>query len=52
MLYDSAGEAKNLYNITMWPTTFFIDKNGIIKKIQVGSFENQAQIENILSTMR
>ncbi len=52
VLYDSAGEAKNLYNITMWPTTFFIDKNGIIKKIQVGSFENQAQIENILSTMR
>jgi len=52
VLYDSAGEAKNLYNLTMWPTTFFIDRNGIIKEIKVGSFENQAQIENILSTMQ
>jgi len=51
VLYDS-GQVKSLYNIDTWPTTFFIDKKGIIRKIQVGSFQNQETIEGILSSLR
>lgn len=51
VLYDS-GQATNLYNIGTWPTTFFIDKKGIIKKIQVGSFQDQETIEGILSSLQ
>jgi peroxiredoxin len=52
VLYDAAGDVKNLYGIETLPTTFFIDKNGIIQKIQVGSFQDQDSIETILSTMQ
>lgn len=50
VLYDSQG-ITGVYNVSEWPTTFFIDKEGIIQKIQVGSFQDQDTIENILSTL-
>jgi cytochrome c biogenesis protein CcmG/thiol:disulfide interchange protein DsbE len=51
VMFDSAG-VYNLYNVSTLPTTFFIDKEGIIRKIQVGSFQNQAAIESILSSLQ
>jgi peroxiredoxin len=50
VLFDSQG-INSVYNATYLPTTFFIDTEGIIKKIQVGSFENQAAIEKILNPL-
>jgi thiol-disulfide isomerase/thioredoxin len=52
VIYDSEGQAENLYDITTWPTTFFIDAEGIIKKIQIGSFSTQAEIEDILNSFQ
>jgi peroxiredoxin len=51
VLWDSKGQAESLYNVSTFPTTFFIDKEGIIKKIQVGSFEDQSAIESILNSL-
>jgi len=54
MLLDPNGVVYQLYDIIppkKIPQTFFIDKEGIIREIQDGSFENQAAIETILSTI-
>ena len=37
------------YNVRSIPTTFFIDKDGIIQAIKVGPFLSKADIENSLS---
>ena len=37
------------YNIRGIPTTFLIDKEGIIQAIKVGAFSSKADIENSLS---
>ena len=49
--YDSEGQAKSLYSIQIWPTTFFIDAEGIIKRIQFESFDDQDEIEDILNSL-
>ena len=36
ILLDHYGEVGNLYNLYSLPTTFFIDKNGIIQKVLIG----------------
>jgi thiol-disulfide isomerase/thioredoxin len=48
--YDSQGQAKSLYNINIWPTTFLIDDEGIIRYMQVGSFSNQTELEDRLNS--
>lgn len=50
VLLDSTGEVHTLYNISIWPTTFFIDADGIIQKIE-GPFHDQAAIETILNSL-
>lgn len=49
VLLDSKGNVARRYNVTGIPATFFIDKEGIIQNVHVGSFRSQAEIENILS---
>ncbi|UCH51972.1 MAG: redoxin domain-containing protein [Chloroflexota bacterium] len=49
--YDYEGQAKSLYSIPQWPTTFFIDAEGIIKYIQIGSFADQVEIEIRLNAL-
>ena len=39
------------YNIRSIPTTFFIDKDGIIQAIKVGPFSSKTEIEMMLSTI-
>jgi peroxiredoxin len=51
VLLDSTGEVNTLYDVSYYPTTFFIDADGIIKEIQEGSFQSQTEIENILDSL-
>jgi len=39
------------YNVRSIPTTFFIDKDGIIQAIKVGPFLSKAEIEMMLSAI-
>ena len=48
-LLDTEQEIAQMYNIRAIPTTFFIDRNGIIQKIKVGSFRNRDEIERYLA---
>jgi thiol-disulfide isomerase/thioredoxin len=49
VLLDTAGKAGRLYNISAIPTTYIIDKDGIIKNSRRGAFADKAQIEQMLS---
>ncbi|MFC1903134.1 TlpA family protein disulfide reductase [Chloroflexota bacterium] len=48
VLLDSKGETAAKYNIRGLPTTFFIDKDGIIRDKVIGAFQSKAQIEEKL----
>ena len=49
---DSTGDINKLYDVSFYPTTFFIDADGIIKERKEGSFQSQAEIENILNSIK
>ena len=49
VLLDTKKNVAQRYNIQYIPTTFFIDKNGIIQVKIIGAFASKAQIENKLS---
>ena len=48
VLLDTDKDVARRYNITGIPTTFFIDKDGIILDKVIGAFQSTAQIENRL----
>lgn len=47
---DATESTFNRYDLTTIPKTYFIDKNGIIKKIQQGMFTSPGEIEFMLSS--
>lgn len=49
VLLDSAQTVANTYSVSAIPTTYFIDKNGIIRGKNVGAFPSKAAIESELS---
>jgi len=49
VLLDTKQDVSQEYNIRGIPTTFFIDKDGVIQDIKVGSFQSKAEIESNLS---
>lgn len=49
VLLDTKQDVAQRYNIIGIPTTFFIDKDGIIRDKIIGAFQNKTQIENRLS---
>jgi thiol-disulfide isomerase/thioredoxin len=49
VLLDSSRVTLNSYQITGIPTTYFIDKDGIIQERRVGSFPNKETIEQSLT---
>jgi len=49
VLLDTEMVVARRYNITGIPTTFFIDKDGVIQEKIIGAFPNKAGIENRLS---
>ena len=48
VLLDTRQDVAQRYNITGIPTTFSIDKNGIIQEKVIGALQNKPQIENRL----
>jgi cytochrome c biogenesis protein CcmG/thiol:disulfide interchange protein DsbE len=50
-LLDSDGAISNVYQVSSFPTTFFIDADGIIKRIKSGRFMSQSEIETILKSL-
>jgi hypothetical protein len=48
-LTDPQGSSSHDYSIQYVPTSFFIDKDGIIQDKVIGGFENLAQIEQKLT---
>jgi len=51
VLLDSQAAVAQRYNIQYIPTTFLIDKEGIIQEMKVGSFQSKAEIESSLSKL-
>lgn len=49
VLLDTKKVVAQMYNITGIPTSFFIDKNGIIQEKKVGAFWTKEEIEEYLS---
>ena len=49
VLLDTEGIVAQRYNVSGIPTTFFIDKEGIIQEKVIGAFPNKAEIEKRLS---
>jgi len=49
VLLASSPEVPLAYNIRSLPTTFFIDKNGIIRDIKIGAFPNEMELARRLS---
>ena len=49
VLLDSNQSVSLKYRIRAIPTTFFIDKDGIIQDISIGAFPSKAEIEESLS---
>ena len=45
VLMDRDQSVARAYNVRGIPATYFIDKNGIIKDIKVGTFRNKAEID-------
>jgi len=48
VLLDIKGSIAQNYNVVGLPTTFFIDKDGIIQDVKVGAFRSVAEIEGKL----
>lgn len=48
-LLDTNGDVGNKYRITAIPTTYFIDKDGIIQQIIRGAFPSREMIESQLN---
>jgi len=51
VLLDSGGRIAQQYGIRAIPTSFFIDKDGIIQDIRIGAFRSKAEIESSLSKL-
>lgn len=49
VLLDTKGQVAAQYNISGIPTTYFIDKDGIIKYVRTGAFAREQEIETILN---
>jgi peroxiredoxin len=50
-LLDNDEAVKNLYNVSSYPTTFFISKDGLIKVIRSGRFNGSSEIDTILKAL-
>ena len=51
VLLDNGSVVKNNYRVASFPTTFFIDSDGIIKAIKQGRFNSQAELETMLNSL-
>ena len=51
VLLDSEGIVDEVYQPSLFPTTFFIDAQGIIREVKEGRFHNHEEIESILDLL-
>ncbi|MFC1938471.1 redoxin domain-containing protein [Chloroflexota bacterium] len=49
VLLDTKRNIAQAYNVRAIPTTFFIDKNGVIEEVKIGAFQSKSEIERILN---
>ena len=49
VLLDTKQDVATEYNISGIPTTYFIDKDGVIQAVETGAFSSKADIEKNLS---
>lgn len=49
ILLDTDRSVTRKYNVIAWPTTFFIDKDGIIQQKVIGTFPSKMTIERELN---
>ena len=49
VLLDTTNNTSNTYGIQYIPTTFFIERSGIIRDFNIGSFPSRAEIEQKLT---
>jgi len=52
LLLDTVGGVASEYHVSNIPMTFFIDTEGIIQEVKLGSFSSQEEIENILISLQ
>jgi peroxiredoxin len=50
VLLDSRGELMNLYGVRGLPTTFIIDRNGLVRHIQTGAI-TEAELEAVVNPL-
>jgi hypothetical protein len=48
VLFDSNGAVLKKYGIQFYPTTFFVDRDGIIQEKVIGGFQSKEAIEKRL----
>jgi len=51
VLLDSQAAVAQQYSVMGIPSTFFIDSDGVIQDIKIGSFQSRAEIEAILDQL-
>jgi len=49
VLLDTDGSIARQYSVMAIPTSFFIDKNGIIQAWRVGAFSSKEEVESVLA---
>ncbi len=49
VLLDTQQIVAGVYNVRSIPTTFFIDRDGIIRNVRIGAFAGESQIMIALS---
>jgi peroxiredoxin len=50
ILRDTDGNLARNWGVNWVPNSFFIDASGIIRKVTTGTFDNAAQIKDILNS--
>lgn len=51
VLFDSDSKVTENYNIIAIPTTYFIDKDGIIRNRKIGDFKSKEEIEQFFNRL-
>jgi thiol-disulfide isomerase/thioredoxin len=49
VLLDTDQRIAQTYNLRLFPTSFFIDGNGIIKAVKMGTFTSREELEQALT---
>jgi peroxiredoxin len=49
VLLDTEHQVATAYNLRLFPTSFFIDENGIIKAVRTGTFIGREELEQALT---